>query len=157
MFWFHEIYDVEAPVFVGDGDGGAEARFSNDTARDLYAHYTRYGEPSENFHYFGRDRNQLFPLVSLPWGAGNERRRLGAIEGKPYVWTDIFGCHGSSGSGIFQRNPTTGEFELLGPVAVGGQSLYARLCMDASLHRPADRGMGYTRHEYVRAMLDARR
>jgi len=132
MFWFHEIYDVDAPA---------------PEESDLFRHYTRLGDPKDNFHYFGNDRNQLFPLHAKPWATGERRRRLGR-ETPTTVQTDLFGCHGTSGSGVLQRNRATGELELLGPVATGaGPGWTGLLCANTNVYRPGAPMLTYTAHE----------
>lgn len=126
-FWFHEIYDI--------------------TTEDLYRHYTLYSEVDQNLHYFGDGRNQVFPLTSQPWPDGSSPRRLGAIGS--VVQTDLFGCHGTSGSGVFQENPKTHELELLGPVALGGAWASERLCVDPELHAPGDPSIAYTSNAHL--------
>lgn len=135
-FWFHEIYD--APIGLTAGDEEAE------NAGDLFEHYTA-ADPNMvgNFHYFGGDRNQLLPLVSADWSATSPRRRLGRVGNT--VWTDLFGCHGTSGSGVMQLDAKTGRYELLGPVANGGRDWGAtRLCTDLATHRPGQQSLSYT-------------
>jgi hypothetical protein len=140
MFWFHEIYD--APF---------ERPTSDDAqALDLFEHYTAYGRMESNFHYFGDQRNQLLPLVSVDWRDAGPRRRLGREH--TTVKTDLFGCHGSSGSGIMQRNAATGRYELLGPTAQGITWPSTHLCVDLAAHRPGTASITYTATEYTRVV-----
>lgn len=142
VFWFHEIYDT--PTLVPQ---------ANDTVnQDLFDHYAK-ADPNMigNFHYFGGDRNQLLPLVSANWANGAERTRLGRTGNT--VWTDLFGCHGTSGSGVMQLNARTGRFELLGPTATASNDWGAqRLCTDVTLHRQGRRNLSYTASEFTREM-----
>ena len=125
MFWFHEVYAIPA-----DGD--------------LFDHYMRKtASPETNFHYFGDGRNDLLPLVSKPWSRTVPRQRLGPGP-KGSVWTDLFGCHGSSGSGVFQRDRVSGSWELLGPVASGGAWANDRLCADGEALRRGEESVAYT-------------
>jgi hypothetical protein len=145
-FWFHEIYD--APT--------AEPAASDSVAMDLFTHYATADESgTQNFHYFGGGRNQLLPLVSLPFPMVRgtvDRRRLGR-QGT-VVWTDLFACHGTSGSGVMQLNATTGRFELLGPVATASSDWGAtRLCTDLALHAAGRKNASYTATEFTRAMV----
>jgi hypothetical protein len=153
MFWFHEIYDVRKPS-LASGPGGGPA-FESETFEDLHRHYTVYpkwfeaNSLSTNFHYFGGERNQIFPLTADAFADGQHPRRLGR-DGFGNVTTDLFGCHGTSGSGVFQENAETGELELLGPVTIGNEALSTRLCMDPDEHGPGMRGISYMRNEVTR-------
>jgi hypothetical protein len=136
MPWAHEVYDVDR---VADGDR-YYTQFPHSPVRD------------DNFHYFGADvfghqRNQLIQLQATRWPGFVERVRTGAPAGTDPVledvqWTDLLGCHGTSGSGILQRNPTTSRFELLGPAVAGN---WLGLCADQSKAAPGVPGLGYTR------------
>ncbi len=66
-------------------------------------------------------------------------------------YTDLFGCHGTSGSGILQRN-ASGGLELLGPVARGSDEMVGKLCHDGSALRQGGRYLAYTRPEFVREL-----
>lgn len=67
------------------------------------------------------------------------------------AYTDLFGCHGTSGSGVLQRN-ASGKLELLGPVSRGSVEMSGRLCHDGSLLRQGGRYLAYTRPEFVREL-----
>ena len=155
MFWFHEIYDVPRPTLL-PLDGGADLVFSNATAEDLHWHYRELSEPAQNFHYFGGDRNQIFPLASAPWSAARPRRRGG--PGPAYtVWTDLFGCHGASGSGVFQKSARTGKLELLGPAVLGGSWAHSSLCEDSAALAPGASSLAYLHSDVTRAIVAAAR
>jgi hypothetical protein len=138
MSWFHEVYGVP---FTGTGLTGDNL--------DRFQHYTEYTNHSQNYHYLGGGKNHLLPLKSTNFpaaqGGGSPRRLLDGssdtISG--IVWTDLFGCHGSSGSGVFQRN-SAGELEFLGPVKLGGNWAGSRLCTDGDQHEPGVRSLAYT-------------
>ncbi|MFO0741506.1 MAG: hypothetical protein U0270_36755 [Labilithrix sp.] len=141
-FWFHEIYD--APTAVPAANDAA--------ANDLFDHYS-VADPTgqQNFHYFGADKNQLLPLVSNNWSNGAERTRL-RREGT-VVWTDLFGCHGTSGSGIMQLDARTGRYQLLGPTATASRDWgSARLCTDPATHRQGRASLSYTASEFTREL-----
>jgi hypothetical protein len=141
VFWFHEIY--EAPT--------SRPPASDTTGTDLFLHYTTADESGQqNLHYF-EGRNQLLPLVSAEWSAGIPRTRL-RREGTT-VWTDLFGCHGTSGSGVMALSPTSGKYELLGPVATASADWgSARLCTDLSTHRRGRASTSYTANDYTREL-----
>jgi hypothetical protein len=146
VYWFHEIYD--APTGAPSANDPA--------AKDRFAHYTAYDATgTQNFHYFGGGRNQLLPLVSTPFrmvgGSTVERRRLGR-QGT-VVWTDLFGCHGTSGSGVMQLDGS-GRYELLGPVATASSDWGSkRLCTDTALHAAGRKSASYTASEFTRAIV----
>lgn len=142
VFWFHEIYDT--PVLVPA---------ANDTVnQDLFDHYAKSDPDMKgNFHYFGGDRNQLLPIISANWANGAERTRLGRTG--TTVWTDLFGCHGTSGSGVMQLNALTGKYELLGPTATASNDWgHERLCTDVALHRQGRRNLSYTASDFTREL-----
>lgn len=152
MFWSHEIYGAptEEP-YGGIGPGVDYAAY------DRWRHYTFLDAEAENFHYFGNERNQLLPLVSRDWYPRDIpifRRRLG--RDGTVVWTDLFGCHGSSGSGVMQFNQNTGKYELLGPAirpdvrAFGGDG--RALCVSAETHAPGERSLAYEALKYTQQM-----
>jgi hypothetical protein len=139
VFWFHEIYD--APT--------SRPPRTDAAATDLFTHYTTADETGRvNFHYF-EGRNQLLPLVSADWASGAARTRLG--RDGTVVWTDLFGCHGTSGSGVMQLDAASGAFQLLGPVATASSDWgAARLCTDLATHRQGRASLSYTASDYTR-------
>lgn len=125
MYWFHEVLDM--PI--------AEPESSDDEALDHLNHYWYlFGRDSKgkesNYHY--HPDNQLLPLHSVAWPDGTPPRRVYTSPQLGVIYTDLFACHGSSGSGVFQR--TNGVLELLGPVVLTGyhwaQNLSPLLCVD---------------------------
>jgi MYXO-CTERM domain-containing protein len=106
VVWKHELYDMgENPV-----------------RQDLVDHYMRRGSGyAQNYHYFEQG-NQLLPLRSIPWSDGSLPRFLDARS------ADLYGCHGTSGSGMFARMPGSAEFRLAGTVAVGTADISEYLC-----------------------------
>jgi hypothetical protein len=150
MYWFHDLLDmpIDEPE---DSDVEAHSRFT---------HYTQL-DPSNrgnNFHYLDHPSAQLVPLVSLPWPNGTPRQRLAAYPG----WTDLYGCHGTSGSGVLQRN-VSGNLELLGPAANGSWGfdnggvgwVDDRLCDDPNRLVPGRAGINYSPNLAVRALQTA--
>jgi hypothetical protein len=142
MHWFHEVYDISP----------ATPNPSDPIAADLYNHYVMAppaGSQGDNFHYLGGGRNQLMPLVSLPWSGGQARSVVIAPTPGAVVWTDLYGCHGTSGSGVYQINSASGRPELLGPVVQAGAGIGSRLCFDGSTISPGNQLVGYTSNTYV--------
>ncbi len=139
VFWFHEIYD--APT--------SRPTKSDAAATDLFLHYTTADETgTQNFHYF-EGKNQLLPLVSADWPSGAPRTRL--RRDGTVVWTDLFGCHGTSGSGVMQLDEASGKFQLLGPVATASSDWGAeRLCTDLATHRQGRESLSYTASDFTR-------
>jgi hypothetical protein len=142
-FWFHEVYDV--PLQRPTSASGA----------DLFDHYTAFDDDYEqNYHYFD-GRNQVLPLISVPFASGEPRRRTGSPPDDPTAfWTDILSCHGTSGSGIMHLGPS-GRYELLGP-AIGETSLgNGVLCLDPAKVLPGTLALSYTMSSFTRAAVAA--
>jgi hypothetical protein len=154
--WYHEVFAVsrQRPTPPVHPDNPLEQAIY-DALLDKWDHYANHpGGPESNYHYFAT--NQLMPLVSSPWYVGDlvfPRRRLGPGTGfdSTYMWTDLFGCHGTSGAGVTQIG-TSGRHELLGPTSKVGDTWDSRLCADPIAARPGQKLMGYTRLPYVRAL-----
>jgi len=150
--WYHEVLNMP----IVEPQPPANPNYFNQwiylQAKDTWDHYTLYNSttPEDNFHYL--DANQLFPLRSVPWPNGTPRRRLS--RSGSVVWTDLFGCHGTSGSGVFQINPSTNKPELLGPVANGANWAYSRLCTDTASFGPGVANISYTANEYTRVLAN---
>ena len=113
MYWFHEL--VNAPLTQQEAG-------SDPLANSLFQNYTTDHLDEHNWHYVGSANNVLLPLHSIAWPNGTARTRTGVDEnhgadGNAY-WTDLFGCHGTSGSGVLQRD-ANGNLQLLGPVHHG--------------------------------------
>jgi hypothetical protein len=140
MYWFHEL--LEMPV--APPPPGAPAELV-----DRYNHYTKYGV-AENFHYLASTMTALLPLRSLPWSATSPRMRLGAHTDDT-TRTDLFGCHGSSGSGVFQRT-NNGGYELLGPAVNGGAFVGRTLCTDGDAHQPGTANVYYLKNSFVKTL-----
>ncbi|HEX7666150.1 MAG TPA: hypothetical protein VF407_16600 [Polyangiaceae bacterium] len=127
MYWFHELFMASA----------------NNT--DMATHYTNVvGGDLNNFHYVAAPSNVLLPFTDLPWSNGTQRTRLGN-GGDGDVKTDLYGCHGSSGSGILTKD-SSGNFALLGPAhAEGGSGWGGKLCdSPTNLVQNAANGGGLT-------------
>jgi len=137
MYWFHELLTMPtSPPPVG----------SPDTEFDRWNHYGVYTSPiQQNYHYLAGAANVLLPLHSTPWTNGEPRKRTYAGG------TDLFGCHGSSGSGVFQRNAQN-NLELLGPAATGPGWAGTRLCQDPGAAKPGITQLTYTSNSSVRAL-----
>lgn len=156
MHWYHEVFDMPTSKPSKPTNGNYSAWLVYYNLLDWYDHYTKYpASHGDNFHYLGGNKNQLLPLVASPWWTWDSsrhiwvatfRRRVGASG--TVVWTDLFGCHGTSGAGILQY--ANGKYELLGPVALGGSSFGGRLCADASTTEPGDAILAYTKPYYTR-------
>jgi hypothetical protein len=86
--------------------------------------------------------------VSVRFPNGSETRRTRA--GRFTVETDVYGCHGTSGSGMMQLGAR--GYELLGPVATGTADHRTRLCMNPANHVPGGPGISYTATRFVMAI-----
>ena len=146
MPWAHEVYDING----APGDGL------------WYDHYTDYPSGMQNnIHYFGDGRNQLLPLRSVGRQVKDfffENGKQGYNNNLGIRWTDLVGCHGTSGSPVFQWNTTTQDYEYLGPVSrgvfknqsVGNGVVESRqLCQEPSLHSYGEASLGYSKLEHT--------
>lgn len=146
MYWYHEVLFIPSDL--------ADVVYPQDL--DRWDHYTMYNPavPNEveskrnNFHYLASPMNSILPLHSVPWSGGTQRRRIGAGN------TDLFGCHGSSGSGILQRNAQN-NLELLGPALGGPGWATTRLCRDPEEYAPGTTRLTYTPNASVRQLQTA--
>jgi hypothetical protein len=147
MEWFHEYYNgmpLTQPQY-GTTTWSHLFYWHNE---DRYQHYTLYPPAApasegpdqymwdQSFHYYGGGRNQLLPMMSMVYKQGDlfySPRRLGKDPNMDVVWTDLYGCHGTSGSGILQWVSSDGQHytpQLLGPVSNGSDQsgLGTNLC-----------------------------
>ncbi|QSQ25933.1 hypothetical protein JY651_13795 [Pyxidicoccus parkwayensis] len=141
--WAHEVYSIPT-----------------DRNSNLWQHYTQYQshDITQNYHYY--DANELLPLVSKGWGLGRERVSLSVLYLNPDVrFTELHGCHGSSGSGIAQFSKERGTYELLGPTSIHSPIITSRydydfLCEDPiqGAHVPGEPGLGFSRLSYTREL-----
>jgi MYXO-CTERM domain-containing protein len=154
MPWKHEVYDVEV--------------YAPTTAEqtDQYEHYVALTSQDANYHYLGKneagvDQNQLLPLASVPFDVSMPRMKLSGSEYN--VTTNLWGCHGTSGSGALQQSGV-GLWQLLGPARYGESELGAYLCIHSPAVNGAAReyssagisyaGLSGTRHLYSRLSSD---
>ncbi|MBJ6764500.1 hypothetical protein JGU66_27330 [Myxococcaceae bacterium JPH2] len=143
MAWAHEVYAIPS-----------------DPTTDLWQHYTQYQSQTENYHYYGA--SQLLPLASKRWATipPVEHKVLSEMSTFQDIrYTDLHGCHGTSGSGIAQFTPFWGTHSLLGPAAqfhssVGQSYDYPILCEDPIGGRfaPGHPGIGFTRAVYTKQL-----
>ena len=147
MEWFHEFYN-NMPIAQPAPGTTPIGRTLYWHYEDRYQHYTLYPPAAplsegadqylwdQNFHYYGNGRNQLIPMMSMDYKDGDlfwSPSRLGKDPDMDVVWTDLYGCHGTSGSGVLQWVTTDGEHytpQLLGPVSNGSaqSGLGTNLC-----------------------------
>ncbi|MCP4678814.1 MAG: hypothetical protein GY854_25670 [Deltaproteobacteria bacterium] len=158
MYWYHEVLDL--PAVQPDYADPLYYRWY------YYARYLGKNYRFENYHYFGRDnqgfgdpRTQVLPLKSTTWNAEwdfEPRSRTGYDENYPTViWTDMYGCHGTSGSGVFER--VNGNLELLGPMVIPSRlqgNWSGNLCADGNAISPGERILAYTKQEYTKAFAN---
>lgn len=104
MWWKHELYSIP----------------ETNTSDPRFEHYSKLtGDRGQNYHYF-LGEHQLLPLASRWANDGGTlvpRRKLGSVTATR-VSTTLRGCHGTSGSGVFQPD-SMGGWELLGPASTG--------------------------------------
>lgn len=147
MYWFHELL---SPIPLTQPLAGAPL-----VEFDRFSHYTFLNGGSSdklrarknNWHYVAARTNSLLPLKSVPFQDGSPRKRLFNS-----TRTDLFGCHGTSGSGVLQRN-ATGDLELLGPVSTAAQRWgLQRICDDPNALTPGVEGLSYTSNSVTNQM-----
>jgi hypothetical protein len=138
MYWFHELF------------------MENNNA-DMIAHYTNYTTKPNNWHYLGAPTNAFLPFKSVPWSGGVQRARLGAGSDND-VRTDLYGCHGTSGSGVLSLSG--GVYKLLGPVHFGGSAWAGgQLCDDPDAltqGAPNGHGLTYSSNTSVNNLVNAK-
>jgi hypothetical protein len=128
MYWFHEL-------------------FMTNNNPDMITHYTDFTSHPSNWHYLAAPTNAFLPFKSVPWSGGVQRARFGG-GGDNDVKTDLYGCHGTSGSGVLVPNGST--YALLGPVHNGGSWAGGHLCDDPNaLTQGAPNGHGLTYNSNV--------
>jgi hypothetical protein len=124
MYWFHELF------------------WTNNNA-DMITHYTNDSGYAANWHYLAAPTNVFLPFMSVPWASGAQRGRFGG-GGDNDVKTDLYGCHGTSGSGVLSKDGS-GNYALLGTVHNGSSWAVSHLCDDPSALSPgAPGGHGLT-------------
>lgn len=129
-------------------------------------HYTSYSPPSSdpdhtamanNYHYQGPKLlfgfKQLLPLRSEPWSSTQQRKITSVPTSTTYAWTDLYGCHGTSGAGVLKTQGLVTS--LLGPMAVAN-GLSDRLCIhtSSSSYYQGANVLGFTRVKYTKALAD---
>ena len=149
MYWFHELLSM--PTSKPSGPDPDE--------NDRFDHYTslKPGEQARNFHYLDSNLNAILPLKSIPWPDGTPRTRI--LDPGEGVVTDLFGCHGTSGSGVLQVS-ANGEYELLGPAVAGNDNTWQQtnLCTDPDdpEFQPGKRyNLRYTANTYTKKLEEA--
>ncbi len=165
VHWFHEVVN-DMPL---DDPG------SSDDENERWLHYTRSvsGNRQNNYHYLGdwimtvwskyglpssvSMHKQLIPLESTPWPEPHSTPRIQTSGNGKITWTDLYGCHGTSGAGIFKKNEED-ALRLLGPTIRPGDSVgwNTRLCLDAreSDYAPDTNQVGYAGLAYTQSLAD---
>ena len=117
-FWYHEILDLPTTGLAGTERFDRYQRFQDLDGDGRIR--------TDNFHY--RWAQLLWPLISDTNPAGSpgavtgvQTDPTGTLTNQLATQTNLFGCHGTSGSGIFSRGSTT----FYGPVTRGA---FAGLC-----------------------------
>jgi hypothetical protein len=104
-----------------------------------------------NYHYRGLVSNQFMPLISSAFPNGTTYKTTSDLtgakgSGTTERYTDMFGCHGTSGSGVFPQNSDM----LLGPTIHGAPNLLGRLCVDPTKMGPGVKSLSFVRPAFTR-------
>ena len=125
-WWFHELVDVPT-----EGSG------------ERFDHYTKLGaDKNENWHY--RVYHQMIPLKSETRPDGSPYSAL-SRDSRGYTTTDMGACHGTSGSGVFQRGSSVNY----GPVVFGGNTIGGRLCNRMDMESAGQANMSYLSPQFA--------
>lgn len=165
VHWFHEVIDV--PIYKEYECNTSQGDLEYERCVGFAQHYAKKSDKALNFHYIGyaaHRETQLMPLTTIPWQTPNGEK-LPTILGK---WNrsiksenvtindvgfkaDVWGCHGTSGSGAFISD-NAGKQYLAGVAETQGQdgkSLVTRLCIAVDAEKGQDllhfNSIGYIR------------
>lgn len=147
IWWFHEIVNLQTT----ENDQSPESSYVPPFPADGWAHYGRYSE-SDNYHYaYDPNRtHQMLPLRSIHTSGGVHYQHNPTIplRDKPTLSsTNVPGCHGTSGSGVFNPNG-----QLLGPVITTLLGGITTLCDDIGGVSGANAGILYTSQRFTLAL-----
>jgi hypothetical protein len=135
MYWYHELLDMPTTNPFADGT----------IQQDHWDHYGRFtSDRGDNWHYLGGSRNQLLPLVSRNY---SNSPAISLSVGDTESWTNLGGCHGSSGSGVFHKK--NGFWELLGPVSHGN---FSELCSISTASGSGNAMISYVSPTFTRQL-----
>jgi len=135
MYWYHEVLDL--PV-ANPGQASSSA------TQQRWIHYGALENRKDNHHYLGGGRNQLLPLISSRF---DDRATRSLSQQGVNTRTNLGGCHGSSGSGVFRR--VNGVLQLLGPVTTGA---FEGLCTGIAPRDFEDWQLGYAQARFTRQL-----
>jgi hypothetical protein len=141
VHWTHEVVDLAIEPTDTVGPPG---NFNNYSFYDPGA----VGDAAKenNYHYRNAFFNQFLPLVSRSFPNGGAAYRASTLAfGDTERFTNLFGCHGTSGSGIFPQ----GVNRLLGPAVHGGGKWTKRLCTPKTLVA-GDKNLSFVRPIFTR-------
>jgi len=156
--WFHEI--VKDRSWTGE----IEKHYINNAHHEDNYHYldswTDYKSPLTRADDVIHPK-QLFPLISQPWQPPyvNEEKERKIVELSYSIYesgADLYGCHGTSGSGVFKGNSKNlDNLKLLGPMVHG--PLVTGLCIDIAdtRYREGNTSVTFTSLEFTQAIADA--
>jgi len=149
MPWYHELYDPLSsgidpaefddnymdlpPAYDSDGNGRVDTR-------DYHL----------NYHYHGGGvRHEMLPLMSADYyGSTWDVKSVSSR-----IWTNLRGCHGTSGSGVMKKNSADYP-ELIGPVTNGDTSISVRLCQTFNPMSPGGLTIATTHPDITRYFVD---
>jgi len=147
--WTHEMLNLAVEETDGFGPPGNFWNYSFyspnplDPVADMNA-------KRNNWHYRGLFFNQFFPVVSRTFPDGTQYATTSLVN-ETIRFTDMFACHGTSGSGVFPQNSN----QLLGPVSGGGNAdprARARLCSQTEIMGSGVNNSAFTRPVWARRL-----
>jgi hypothetical protein len=105
----------------------------------------------DNWHYRGLIFNQFLPLISKNLPDGTPYRTTGTFvpnTDNAERFTNLFACHGTSGSGVFPQNSD----RLLGPAVHGGSGWTGNLCTKPGILTSTTNNMSFVRPRHTRVI-----
>lgn len=148
VYWFHEVLSL----MTNSTDPYHQPPTNN------WPNYGNLDSTSsiDNFHYTNSDNAGFLLLQSIHWADNTNYRITGRDDnylnmGERITWTDMPGCHGTSGSGVI----AAGASAQLGPMLYPNASVMNGLCYDAASIASTKKGtnlMSYLDAPYTYAM-----
>lgn len=145
--WFHEILNLMTTSLDNIHTTPANNWWNYGLLNTTQTDHTNN---KNNYHYTNYANNQLLPLQFVQWPGGTKYKIVAHdtwdCDNLDCTWTDVPGCHGTSGSGVFV-NGTSG---LLGPILAGASGITGKLCFDMNTAQHGGTNMSYLDSRYTK-------